>query len=153
MKKDRACMSRMFVEKNLSSMKRTNYFMGYKWGQKGDGMSNFTCRRCGRCCGLAPFSKADYKAVFRIAKNMGITFVKMRLQNTVYYLPRSTAKILVSNHPERIIEGEVDITCPFMGMDKQQAFCRIYDKRPEVCRLFGVNTEKHRYLQCPHQEG
>jgi Fe-S-cluster containining protein len=102
---------------------------------------------------MAPFTKADYKAVFRLAKNMGITFVKMSYLNTIYYLPRSTAKILESNPPEKIATGEVDITCAFLGKDKEEkAFCRIYDKRPEVCRLFGVNTEKHRYLQCPHQE-
>jgi Fe-S-cluster containining protein len=102
---------------------------------------------------LAPFTKADYKAVFRAAKNMGITFVKIRYPDAIHYFPRSTAKILESNPPEKIASGEVDITCPFLGRDKEQTFCRIYDKWPEVCRLFGVNTEKHRYLQCPRQEG
>jgi Fe-S-cluster containining protein len=116
-------------------------------------MTNFTCHRCGNCCGLAPFSKADYKAVFRTAKNMGITFVKINYSNAVFYLPKPVARILESNTPEKIAAGEADITCPFLGRDKGQAFCRIYNKRPEVCRLFGVNTEKHRYLQCPYQEG
>jgi Fe-S-cluster containining protein len=102
---------------------------------------------------MAPFSKADYKAVFRTAKNMGITFVKINDRNAIYYLPRSTARILESNPPEKIVSGEVDITCPFLGRNKEQAFCRISNNRPEICRLFGVNTEKHRYFQCPHQEG
>jgi Fe-S-cluster containining protein len=84
---------------------------------------------------------------------MGITFVKLNYCDDVFYLPRSTAKILESNPPEKIVAGEVNIICPFLGKDKEQAFCKIYDKRPEVCRLFGMNTEKHRYLQCPHQEG
>jgi Fe-S-cluster containining protein len=84
---------------------------------------------------------------------MGIIFVKINDHNNVFYLPRSTARILESNAPENIAAGEVDIPCPFLGRDKGQAFCRIYDKRPEVCRLFGANTEKHRYLQCPYQEG
>jgi Fe-S-cluster containining protein len=116
-------------------------------------MSNFVCQRCGRCCGVAPFTKADYKAVFRLAKSMGVTFVKMSYNNAVYYLPRSTAKILASAPLEKIVSGEADITCPFLGKDKdEKTFCKIYDKRPEICRLFGVNVEKHRRLQCPRRE-
>jgi Fe-S-cluster containining protein len=102
---------------------------------------------------VAPFTRSDYEAAFEVAKNMGVTFVKRTFNGIVGFLPRSTVEILESNPPERILEGDVDITCPFLGRDKEQAFCRIYDKRPEVCRLFGANTEKHRYLQCPYQEG
>jgi putative NIF3 family GTP cyclohydrolase 1 type 2 len=67
---------------------------------------------------LAPFTKADYKAVFKLAKNMGITFVKLNHHNAIYYLPRATARILESNPLERIAGGEVDITCPFWGRIK-----------------------------------
>jgi Fe-S-cluster containining protein len=116
-------------------------------------MSTFVCRRCGGCCGLAPFGKKDYKAVYRTAKNMGITFVKMNIENHVHYIPRSTARILEAHTPEEIASGSVDITCPFLTKDENgKSLCRIYDMRPEVCRLFGINKENHRYLVCPHQE-
>jgi Fe-S-cluster containining protein len=115
---------------------------------------NFVCQRCGNCCGLAPFGKADYKAANRMARKMGITFMKLNFHNAVFYLPRSTAKVLVSVPLEKIIEGQVDITCPFLGKDKdEKTFCRIYDVRPEICRLFGVNADKNRHLQCPRQKG
>jgi Fe-S-cluster containining protein len=102
---------------------------------------------------VAPFTIADYEAAFEIANDMGVTFVKKTFNGRVGYLPQSTVEILESNPLERIIEGDVDITCPFLGRDGEQTFCKIYDKRPEVCRLFGVNTVKRQYLQCPYQEG
>jgi Fe-S-cluster containining protein len=115
---------------------------------------NFVCQRCGRCCGLAPFSKSDYKAAYKMAKNMGITFIKLDFHGAVFYLPRSLARIFMSVPLEKIVAGQVDVTCPFMGKDKdEKAFCRIYDARPEICRLFGVNAEQSRLLRCPRQDG
>jgi len=113
-------------------------------------MSEFTCYRCGNCCGLAPFTKSEYKAVRRTAKNMGITLVKTEIGDRQCYLPRALAR-LFELPPEKIDPKK--IVCPFLGMDNEgKHFCRVYELRPEVCRLFGVHPEQSPRLVCPRQK-
>jgi Fe-S-cluster containining protein len=117
-------------------------------------MADFTCRRCGQCCGAAPFIKAEYKAVRRTAKNMGISLVKHYIEGETYYLPRKLARKL-ELPPEQIAALIVadKLDCPFLGRDGTgKSYCHIYSLRPEVCRLFGVRPDLSPHLQCPNQE-
>jgi len=114
-------------------------------------MSEFTCHRCGDCCGLVPFNKSEYKAVRRTAKNMGITLVKTEIVIGQHgYLPRALAR-LFELPPEKI--NPEKIVCPFLGKDAEgKHICRIYDLRPEVCKLFGVHPEQSPRLVCRRQK-
>ena len=113
-------------------------------------MTEFICQRCGQCCGLAPFTRSEYKAVWRTAKNMGITLVKINIEGQQYYLPRALAR-LFEIPPEKVDPEK--ISCPFLGQDKEKKFyCRIYELRPEICRLFGTHPEDSPRLVCPQQK-
>jgi Fe-S-cluster containining protein len=115
-------------------------------------MTQFVCRRCGRCCGLVPFTKPEYKAVYRIAKGMGITLIKQYIHNEPVYVPRSILNKLGSMSVQQLLERG-SIECPFLERDTQgTSGCRIYKLRPQICRLFGSNAEQHPLLRCPHQE-
>jgi Fe-S-cluster containining protein len=117
-------------------------------------MADFTCRRCGECCGPAYFTRAEYKAVQRTAKNMGITLVKQYVGDRPFYLPRALARKM-ELPPEQIADlaGAGKMDCPFLGRDKAgKCYCRIYNLRPEICRLFGTNPGQNPRLKCPNQE-
>lgn len=114
-------------------------------------MTDFICRRCGKCCGLVPFTRAEYKTIRKSAEKMGITLVKQYINGKPAYLPRQLARKL-ELPPEKIAEL-VELDCPFLGKDKDgKALCRIYDLRPGICRLFGNNPEQHPLLKCLVQE-
>jgi Fe-S-cluster containining protein len=117
-------------------------------------MGNFICQRCGRCCGPVYFNKVEYKTIQRHANNMGITMVKGKIGESIFYLPRTLSRKLLLPKEEvaRLIEtGGLD--CPFLGKDKEgNSLCRIYDQRPEVCRLFGSHPELDRRMKCPKQK-
>jgi Fe-S-cluster containining protein len=116
-------------------------------------MANFVCRRCGKCCGLAPFTKADYKAARRAAKNLGVTLAKQYIKGKPVYLPRKSARKM--ELPPEQIAALVDaekLVCPFLERDATgKSHCRIYSLRPEACRLFGTHPELSPFLQCPNQ--
>jgi hypothetical protein len=65
---------------------------------------------------MAPFTKAEYKAVRRTAKNMGITLVKQYIEGKPVYLPREMARKL-ELPPEQIaaLIGADKLVCPFLG--------------------------------------
>jgi Fe-S-cluster containining protein len=70
------------------------------------------------------------------------------------YFTRQTARKL-ELPPDKIAElvEQEKLDCPFLGKDEAgKSFCRIYDLRPEICRLFGSNPERHPLLKCPHEE-
>lgn len=87
------------------------------------------CEKCiekckAACCGISPFKRE---------------FVK-------------------KNPPKRKVITETDLgnevaletegwVCAYLGDDYR---CTVYDKRPEVCKLFG--SEKHPALVCPYQD-
>jgi Fe-S-cluster containining protein len=116
-------------------------------------MNNFTCKRCGQCCGVAPFTRAEYKAARRTAEKLGVSLVKQYIEETPYYIPRSIynklnqplAQVVISlNHDE--------LECPFLGTDKDgKCYCRIYELRPGVCRIFGTRADIAPELNCPNQ--
>lgn len=106
----------------------------------------FTCKRCGACCGIVPFSREEMKAARQQARKIGVYFIKDKIgEKTVYY----AGKVEFKN-------GEFDsekfqekfFTCPFLQRDfTGLCTCAIYDMRPEVCRRFGHGG--HPLLQCP----
>jgi hypothetical protein len=78
----------------------------------GKNMAEFKCKRCGACCGLAPFTKADYKAVRRKAKNLGVSLAKQQIGEKWFYIPRSVEKRLAHETLENLAKHP--LVCPFV---------------------------------------
>lgn len=117
-------------------------------------MTQFKCKRCGKCCGIVPFNKKEYEAIRGIAKKKHIGFVKTELVDKTVYFPKHVyKKFLVAGERAmregRLLDNELDdLRCPFLEFDsKGSASCSIYEKRPEICRLFGKG--EHPALICP----
>lgn len=79
----------------------------------------------GKCCGPVPFDKGF------IATQKPVREIKEILE------VGTTKEIPVTE----------DLYCPFLGEDLK---CTIYDKRPQVCRDFGMG-EVHSSLTCAFQ--
>jgi len=117
-------------------------------------MANFTCKRCGECCGVAPFTRREYKAVRRTAEKLGISLIKQYIEGTPFYIPRSIYNKMSQPLEQIVISLQMgDLDCPFLGKDKDgKCYCRIYDLRPGVCQLFGTRHDIAPELKCPNQE-
>jgi Fe-S-cluster containining protein len=116
--------------------------------------NEFICQRCGGCCGVVYFNRVEYKAIQRRAYNMGITMIKGKIGESIFYLPRSLSRKLLLPKEEvaKLLETG-NLSCPFLGKDKdEKSICRIYDHRPEVCRLFGSHPELDERMKCPNQK-
>jgi Fe-S-cluster containining protein len=115
--------------------------------------NNFTCKRCGQCCGVAPFTRAEYKAVRRTAEKLGVSLVKQYIGEKPFYIPRSIYNKMNQPLEQVVISLNHDeLECPFLGTDNGKCFCRIYELRPGVCRLFGTRADIAPELNCPNQE-
>ena len=116
-------------------------------------MSGFTCKRCGQCCGVAPFTRAEYKAARRTAEKLGVSLVKQYIEETPCYIPRSIYNKMNQPLEQVIISLNHDeLECPFLGTDKDgNCYCRIYELRPGVCRIFGSRHDIDPLLICPNQ--
>jgi len=113
-------------------------------------MNEFVCKHCGRCCGLTPWEKAEYKAVMKIAHRLHVTFVKQQVQGHTVYFVRSIVK--KASHGVDNMKTE-DMICPFMGKNEDgTTFCKVYEYRPRMCRKFGVDWEEGDLLLCPKDE-
>lgn len=111
--------------------------------------------RCGKCCGLVPFTKQEYERIRDYAKKNHIGFVKVDFGGKTTYFPKHVYEKFVKASEEasktgRLLDNDLDgLRCPFLGFDDMGlAFCKIYENRPEVCRLFGKG--KHPFLRCPN---
>lgn len=116
-------------------------------------MSNFICHRCGKCCGFVPFTAKEYRAIKREAKELHISFVKATLNDQLVFYPKKLLRKMESITPkmsDEDLKATVEsLVCPFLERNAVGiCSCKIYDKRPEVCRLFGQSD--HPYLTCPH---
>jgi Fe-S-cluster containining protein len=111
----------------------------------------FKCNRCGRCCGLIPFTRSDYKRIRRKAEKLRVSFVKREIEGHITYLvKRIIEKIEQAGNIEKV--NPKDIICSFLEFDNvNKASCKIYDDRPEICRMFGSEGWKGVYLCCPYQ--
>ncbi len=107
----------------------------------------FECKRCGKCCGIVPFSRAEMKAARQQARKLGVYFIKDKMgKSTVYFAGKAEFKNGKFD-PEKFQENF--FICPFLQRDfTGLCSCAIYDVRPQVCRDFGKGG--HPLLQCPN---
>lgn len=99
-------------------------------------MTEFKCQRCGKCCGIVPFSRSEMTSavVAAIQKHLTVHFKKEKIGDRTFYIAKEAMKTL---------------TCPFLRRDfKGFCSCAIYEDRPQVCRDFGKGG--HPLLQCPN---
>ena len=107
----------------------------------------FKCKRCGACCGIVPFNRAEMKAARQQAREMGIIFYKWEWGEKTVYIP-TKKEYKNRKFPADNIPADV-MTCPFLKRDfNGLCSCAIYDIRPQVCRVFGHGG--HPLLQCPN---
>lgn len=90
------------------------------------GVYDFTkdgkCSGCGQCCSnMLPMSEKEAEDIRRYIKKHNI-----KEQKHSYPAPLA--------HPP-----EMDLTCPFLDESKEKDKCLIYEKRPEICRVFICN--------------
>ena len=118
-------------------------------------MVEFKCKRCGKCCGIVPFNRQEYDQIRDYAKKNHIGFVKGELGgNTVWFPKHVYQKFLEAGEMAckegRLLDNQLDgLQCPFLGFDEDGlSFCKIYEHRPEICRLFGKGG--HPFLTCPN---
>jgi Fe-S-cluster containining protein len=110
----------------------------------------FRCNRCGRCCGLVPFTRVDYKRIRRKAEQLHIPFAKQIIEGHTVYLVRCIVdKVKRAGSIERV--DPKDIVCPFLEQMDGKSSCKIYDDRPMICRMFGTEGWRGVSLCCPYQ--
>lgn len=89
------------------SVKQLNYIANNISGETKDlYTARGSCVGCGECC----------------SRILPITIVE-----------KIVLKELASHIEPRPAEGDIDLTCPFLS---EENTCRIYDKRPYICRTF-----------------
>ena len=106
----------------------------------------FECKRCGRCCvhSIPEFEEAEYLAVRDIALQRGIQFKQIHHEDGDIYTPLKTYERLMEIIKGRgsFVGKEPVLRCEFLQYDKDcKSYCMIYDLRPEVCRVFGLNPK------------
>lgn len=82
------------------------------------------CKNCGGCCGLFPFEKSFFEKFVRLA----------------------TKPYKIKDYDSFVIAVTDDGYCVFLTTEKR---CRIYNDRPEVCRLYGTISG----LNCSYLRG
>jgi len=90
----------------------------------------FVCKEnCGKCCGPVPMTPAF------------ISLNRDKIQNTNYTLTPAKFMKRVSGGRE-VYALTKNLECIFLTQEKK---CAIYDIRPYVCRIYGVDKR----LPCP----
>lgn len=83
---------------------------------------NGTCSQCGNCCpNILPVTEKEIKRIHAYIKQHNIKphVIGIPLANTT-----------------------VDVTCPFLRMDRKTERCSIYPVRPSICRCFICSDKK-----------
>lgn len=78
------------------------------------------------CCGLIPFSDMFYAEHHELV-------IEERIEQLLR-VPEVNVVLPITD----------DMKCCFL--DRQELLCRVYDDRPEICRIFGHKDE----LRCPY---
>lgn len=116
--------------------------------------NGFVCKRCGKCCGIVPFTKKEYNDIRTIAQKRHIGFAKQDINGKAFYVAKCLVKKLNYTFNDAISGKDISLdglVCPFLEYDVAgKASCTIYDLRPEVCRLFGNGG--HPCLVCPNNK-
>ena len=120
-----------------------------------------SCKNCGECCCSVAFTASERDSVKKIARKLGIMWKKLPLQRSkniteIFYLPYN------KNYQEQIdrlsdynsLVHHKDIPCPFLIKNKsdKKTLCLCYDKRPNICRVFGTMGNIKQYLLCENFE-
>ena len=88
---------------------------------------NFRCIRCGNSCRLiVKVSASDLK---RISQAPHVKRTKFKMAD---YAEPDAFDPATGNHALRHVNGG----CVFLGQDGTEATCKIYEDRPEICRLY-----------------
>uniref|UniRef100_A0A7J3ZJJ5 YkgJ family cysteine cluster protein n=1 Tax=Fervidicoccus fontis TaxID=683846 RepID=A0A7J3ZJJ5_9CREN len=88
----------------------------------------FSCRRCALCCSTGPNVTLTVFDVVRLARHLNI--------NPLVFL-RVYAKVVIADYiPVVALQGDFKGRCVFLGLDKEAAYCKVYDCRPARCRLY-----------------
>jgi len=113
-------------------------------------MADFTCKRCGGCCGHVPWRKSEYKAVRSVAEKLRVSFMKQNFDGHIVYLTKKHVAVINGGAKNATPEN---MACPFIGTGKDgMTFCKVYEYRPEICRIFGSRPDLSEHLKCPNQE-
>ena len=115
-------------------------------------MNNFTCKRCGQCCGVVPFNKTEYKAVRRTAEKLGVSLVKQYIRGIPHYVPRALLRRMEHEQVKDLAKSG-KLECPFLEKNNDgKSLCQIYELRPAICRIFGTRSDIDPRLNCPNQK-
>lgn len=115
----------------------------------------FVCQRCGKCCGVAPFTSKEFLGIEQEAKKRGVIFDRCEDKNgNPFYIDHNAnAAMMSAIHSLHGMGAIANYRCPFLEIGSNgKSKCAIYNNRPEVCRLFGTNPENHPLLKCPNQK-
>ena len=114
----------------------------------------FQCRRCGECCGIVPFSRAEYKRIKKLADKRGIEFVKNKeYGRTLYFQKEVLRRLHELKEAGNLSDAKLitaNIICLFKTGTNADGVCscQIYNDRPAVCRAFG-GPDQPPHFQCP----
>ena len=108
------------------------------------GKNEFVFKRCGKCCvhAIPQFEEDEYIRVRNIALQKGITFIRRNHEDgPIYFTSKTYARVIACLQGKgELINGEPVFRCEFLEYDKDgTASCSIYEFRPQVCRVFGLN--------------
>lgn len=84
------------------------------------GIPEFKCERCGRCCGPIGATKMEMDMIDEHVRRHDIE-VPEYIQDTIFRL-------------DHIVRTTDDLTCPYLKDNE----CMVYKVRPTICRLFGT---------------
>ena len=110
------------------------------------GKKEFVCRRCGKCCvhAIPQFEEDEYIRVRNIALQKGITFIRRDHEDgPIYFTSKTFGRMLACLQGKgESIDGEPVFLCEFLEYDSNgKTSCSIYDLRPQVCRVFGLDSK------------
>ena len=84
-----------------------------------DFTNNGVCSQCGNCC-----------------SNL-LSLTKNEIERIQKYVKKHRIKPHVINAP--LQNPTIDMTCPFLNMEKSSERCNIYPVRPYICRRFNCS--------------
>jgi uncharacterized protein len=84
--------------------------------------ATFKCTKCGECC--RPLVLVDETDIKRIEE------LGLKRKNFLDYDPMN------ENASERNILKQKNNVCMFLGRKGEEYYCKIYENRPQVCRVY-----------------
>lgn len=94
-------------------------------------MISFECKRCGKCCKGALWFAGWYT---KLIKPSDVDRWKAQDRNDILKYVCPTCNTLID--PDENNAPWMRDKCPFLEFEDGKAKCRIYDTRPQTCRVF-----------------